>query len=83
MSEQYAISRESKRRSDRCLGGEGGTSTTGDTTYCGLIGRVSGGMVFPRAEARMSVASRFRLVSSFFALTTHQTAVLRYQCAWD
>src|SRR2546428_5358357 len=32
MSEQYAISRESERRCDRYLGGEGGTSTTDDTT---------------------------------------------------
>src|SRR5947208_3042043 len=50
--------------------------------YCPLPGRVSGGMVRPRAESLMSAASRFRLVSSLFALMTHQIAVFRYQGAW-
>jgi hypothetical protein len=30
----------------------------------------------------MSVTSRLSLVSSFFALMTHQIAVLRYQAGW-
>src|SRR5262249_8435262 len=43
--------------------------------------RVSGGMVRPRSESTMSIARRLCWVSSFFALMTHQRAVLRYQRA--
>ena len=44
--------------------------------------RVNGAMVRPRAESSMSVSSRLCLVSFFLALTTHQTAALRYEGAW-
>jgi hypothetical protein len=40
-------------------------------------------MARPRAESSMRAASRRCLVSSFFALITHQLAVRWYQGGWD
>ena len=47
--------------------------------------RASCGSVRPFAESSINWPSRFSLVSSFFALTTHQVTVFRYQgdCAWN
>jgi hypothetical protein len=51
--------------------------------HSGLGQRVIDAIVRPCAESSISVASRLSLVSSFFALTTHQIAALRYDPACD
>jgi hypothetical protein len=47
-------------------------------------GRARNAILRPAAESAISAARRFRLVSSFLALKTHQMAALRYEAdvAW-
>jgi hypothetical protein len=44
--------------------------------------RFNSGIVTPFADHSISLANRFSLVSSFFALTIHQPSVFRYHGDW-